>query len=54
MRTEELLNQSQALATELQSRQEDLTGTNKRLEQQATTLQASEDLLNRSSNLFWA
>jgi signal transduction histidine kinase/DNA-binding response OmpR family regulator/HAMP domain-containing protein len=45
MRTEELLKQSQALAEELQSRQEELTKTNKRLEQQATTLKASEDLL---------
>jgi signal transduction histidine kinase/DNA-binding response OmpR family regulator/HAMP domain-containing protein len=47
MRTEELLNQERALATELQSRQEDLTGTNQRLEQQATTLQASEHLLKK-------
>ena len=47
MRTEELLNQERALATELQSRQEDLTGTNQRLEQQATTLQASEYLLKK-------
>jgi FtsZ-binding cell division protein ZapB len=47
MRTETLLNQAQALAAELQSRQEDLTGTNKQLEQQATTSQASEDLLKR-------
>ena len=35
MRTEELLKQSQALAEELQSQQEELTKTNKRLEQQA-------------------
>ncbi len=35
MRTEELLKQSQALAEELQSQQEELTETNKRLEQQA-------------------
>ena len=47
MRTEELLNQERALAAELQSRQEDLTGTNQRLEQQATTLQASEHLLKK-------
>ena len=45
MRTEELLKQSQALAEELQSQQEELTKTNKRLEQQATTLRASEELL---------
>ena len=45
MRTEELLKQSQALAEELQSQQEELTKTNKRLEQQAATLQASEELL---------
>jgi signal transduction histidine kinase/DNA-binding response OmpR family regulator/HAMP domain-containing protein len=47
MRTEELLNQAQTLATELQSRQEDLTGTNQQLEQQATISQASEDLLKK-------
>ena len=47
MRTEGLLDQAQTLAAELQDRQEDLTGTNKRLEQQATTLQTSEDLLKR-------
>ena len=47
MRTEDLLNQAQTLAAELQSRQEDLTETNKQLEQQATTLQASEDLLKK-------
>jgi signal transduction histidine kinase/CheY-like chemotaxis protein len=45
MRTEELLKQSQALAEELQSQQEELTKTNKRLEQQAATLKASEELL---------
>ncbi|HWR51353.1 MAG TPA: HAMP domain-containing protein [Bryobacteraceae bacterium] len=45
MRTEELLKQSQALAAELRSQQEELTSTNKRLEQQAATLQASEELL---------
>ena len=45
MRTEELLKQSQALAQELGSRQEELTATNQRLEQQANTLRASEDLL---------
>jgi signal transduction histidine kinase/DNA-binding response OmpR family regulator/HAMP domain-containing protein len=45
MRTEELLKQSQALAGELRSQQEELTSTNRRLEQQAATLQASEELL---------
>ena len=35
MRTEELLSQSQSLAEELQAQQEELTETNKRLEQQA-------------------
>jgi HAMP domain-containing protein/signal transduction histidine kinase/CheY-like chemotaxis protein len=45
MRTEELLKQSQSLAEELQSQQKELTDTNKRLEQQAKSLKASEDLL---------
>ncbi|MBD3884496.1 response regulator [Phormidium tenue FACHB-886] len=45
MRTEELLKQSQSLAEELQSQQKELTGTNQRLEQQAHSLKASEDLL---------
>jgi len=45
MRTEELLAQSQSLAEELQAQQEELTETNKRLEQQAKSLQASEELL---------
>src|SRR2546422_1672530 len=45
MRTEELLKQSQALTEQLQTRQEELTETNKRLEQQAMTLQESEELL---------
>ena len=47
MRTEELLVQSQSLAEELQSQQEELTETNKRLEQQAKSLQASEELLKQ-------
>lgn len=47
MRTENLLMQSQSLAQELQSQQQELTETNKRLEQQAKTLQASEDLLTQ-------
>ncbi|PJZ31095.1 HAMP domain-containing protein [Leptospira kmetyi] len=45
MRTEELLIQSQTLTEELQGRQEELTKTNERLEDQAKSLQASEDLL---------
>ncbi|PJZ57733.1 HAMP domain-containing protein [Leptospira barantonii] len=45
MRTEELLTQSQTLTEELQGRQEELTKTNERLEDQAKSLQASEDLL---------
>jgi HAMP domain-containing protein/CheY-like chemotaxis protein len=47
MRTEELLKQSQSLAEELQTQQKELTETNKRLEQQAQSLKASEDLLKR-------
>jgi CheY-like chemotaxis protein/HAMP domain-containing protein len=45
MRTEELLKQSQSLAEELRSQQLELTETNRRLEQQALSLQASEDRL---------
>ena len=45
MRTEELLKQSQALATELTSRQAELTETNTRLQEQARTLQESEERL---------
>jgi HAMP domain-containing protein/CheY-like chemotaxis protein/signal transduction histidine kinase len=45
MRTEELLKQSQSLAEELQSQQKELTETNQRLEQQAQSLKASEELL---------
>ena len=45
MRTEELLKQSQALATELTSRQSELTETNTRLQEQARTLQDSEERL---------
>jgi CheY-like chemotaxis protein len=44
-RTEELLKQSQALTEELQTQQEELTETNKRLEAQADTLKQSEALL---------
>ena len=50
MRTEELLKQSQALAQELQSQQEELTKTNRRLEQQAISLTASEELLRRQQD----
>ncbi|MBR8834842.1 MAG: response regulator [Stigonema ocellatum SAG 48.90 = DSM 106950] len=45
MRTEELLKQSQSLAEELQTQQNELRETNKRLEQQAQTLTTSEELL---------
>jgi HAMP domain-containing protein/signal transduction histidine kinase/CheY-like chemotaxis protein len=45
MRTEELLKQSQSLATELQSRQAELTETNAQLQQQARTLRESEERL---------
>ncbi len=45
MRTEELLKQSQSLAEELQSQQNELRETNQRLEQQAKSLKASEELL---------
>ncbi|HEX9291690.1 MAG TPA: response regulator, partial [Anaeromyxobacteraceae bacterium] len=45
MRTEELLKQSQSLAEELQSQQQELTETNRRLESQAKSLQASEERL---------
>ena len=47
MRTEDLLKQSQSLAEELQSQQEELRETNTRLEKQAATLQASEELLKK-------
>ncbi|MFB8789492.1 MAG: HAMP domain-containing protein [Potamolinea sp.] len=47
MRTEELLKQSQSLAEELQSQQNELRETNKRLEQQAQSLKASEELLKK-------
>ncbi|TGL82171.1 response regulator [Leptospira yasudae] len=47
MRTEELLIQSQTLTEELQGRQEELTKTNERLEEQAKSLQDSEDLLKK-------
>ncbi|HZO90557.1 MAG TPA: HAMP domain-containing protein [Chthonomonadaceae bacterium] len=47
MRTEELLKQSQSLTQELQKQQEELQETNRRLEQQAKSLQASEELLRQ-------
>ena len=47
MRTEELLKQSQSLAVELQTRQQELTETNARLEARARTLQASEERLKQ-------
>ncbi|MGH9541354.1 MAG: HAMP domain-containing protein [Terriglobales bacterium] len=45
MRTEQLLQQSQALAAELQSQQEELRESNQQLERQAETLRGSEELL---------
>ncbi|MGV3721547.1 MAG: response regulator, partial [Actinomycetota bacterium] len=47
MRTEELLKQSQSLTLELQNQQHELQETNKRLEQQAASLRASEELLRQ-------
>jgi hypothetical protein len=44
-RTEQLLQQSQALATELQSQQDELKTKNVQLEQQAESLRQSEELL---------
>jgi HAMP domain-containing protein/CheY-like chemotaxis protein/signal transduction histidine kinase len=44
-RTEDLLQQSQSLAAELQSQQDELKKTNERLEQQAESLRESEELL---------
>jgi signal transduction histidine kinase len=49
MRTEELLKQSQSLAVELQSQQEELRESNERLEKQAGSLRESEDLLKKQS-----
>ncbi|HEY0386165.1 MAG TPA: response regulator, partial [Pyrinomonadaceae bacterium] len=46
-RTEDLLQQSQSLAAELQSQQDELKKTNERLEQQAESLRESEELLKR-------
>jgi signal transduction histidine kinase/CheY-like chemotaxis protein/HAMP domain-containing protein len=50
MRTEALLKQSQSLAEELTSQQEELRETNTRLEKQAASLRASEDLLRRQQD----
>jgi HAMP domain-containing protein/CheY-like chemotaxis protein/signal transduction histidine kinase len=47
MRTEELLKQSTSLADELRSQQQELTETNRRLELQAHSLQASEERLRQ-------
>jgi HAMP domain-containing protein/CheY-like chemotaxis protein/signal transduction histidine kinase len=44
-RTEDLLLQSQSLATELQSQQDELKKTNEQLENQAESLRESEELL---------
>jgi CheY-like chemotaxis protein/HAMP domain-containing protein len=44
-RTERLLIQSQSLASELQSQQDEMKNTNERLEQQALTLRESEERL---------
>jgi HAMP domain-containing protein/CheY-like chemotaxis protein/signal transduction histidine kinase len=44
-RTEDLLQQSQSLAGELQSQQDELKKTNEQLEQQAESLRESEELL---------
>jgi signal transduction histidine kinase/CheY-like chemotaxis protein len=50
MRTEELLKQSQALTENLQSQQDTLTETNKRLEQQTHSLRQSEELLRQQQD----
>ncbi|MBP5972197.1 response regulator [Brasilonema sp. CT11] len=47
IRTQELLQQSQALTQQLQVQQEELKHSNKILEEQAQTLQASEELLKQ-------
>ncbi|MCW6051681.1 HAMP domain-containing protein [Lyngbya sp. CCAP 1446/10] len=50
MRTEDLLKQSQSLTEELQNQQRELTQTNKRLEEQAQSLRASEELLKNQQD----
>jgi HAMP domain-containing protein/signal transduction histidine kinase len=47
MRTEELLKQSQALASELQSQQQELRRSNEELEEQTQALRASQELLRQ-------
>ena len=47
IKTEDLLKQSQSLTQELQNQQQELQDTNRRLEQQAQSLQASEELLKQ-------
>ncbi|MCI0603886.1 HAMP domain-containing protein [bacterium] len=50
MRTEELLKQSQALAGELQSQQEELKRSNEELEEQTQALKASQELLRQQQD----
>ena len=50
MRTESLLKQSQSLAGELTAQQDELKETNTRLERQAATLRASEELLKQQQD----
>jgi signal transduction histidine kinase/CheY-like chemotaxis protein/HAMP domain-containing protein len=50
MRTEDLLKQSQSLTQELRSQQEELREKNSRLEQQALSLQRSEELLREQQD----
>ncbi|MBC7869459.1 MAG: response regulator, partial [Chitinophagaceae bacterium] len=50
-RTEELLKQSQQLTNELRSQQTELTETNRRLEEQTQSLQASEELVEINRRL---
>ncbi len=50
MRTEALLKQSQSLAEELTTQQDELRETNTRLEKQAATLRASEELLKQQQD----
>ncbi|PLZ95536.1 two-component system sensor histidine kinase/response regulator, partial [Fischerella thermalis CCMEE 5268] len=47
IRTQELLEESQRLTQQLQSQQQELTQQNRRLEEQAKELQASEELLKQ-------
>jgi CheY-like chemotaxis protein/HAMP domain-containing protein/signal transduction histidine kinase len=50
MRTESLLKQSQSLAGELTTQQDELRESNTRLEKQAATLRASEELLKKQQD----